>query len=42
MVGEWKDGAKKEKYLMDRNNSVMIAVRRGMGGGGRGHKGDKW
>lgn len=41
MVGEWKDGAKREKDLMDWNNNVVIVLRRGIGGDGRGCKGDK-
>ena len=33
---------KKEKGLMDMDNSVVIVRERGAGGGGRGYKGDKW
>ena len=34
-VRVWRDRAKKEKGLMDMDNSVVIA-------GGRGYKGTKW
>ena len=34
--------SKKEKGLMDTDSSVVIAVGRGMDGGRRGLKGDKW
>ena len=34
--------SKKEKELTDRDNSVVIVWERGLGGGGRGYKGDKW
>ena len=34
--------SKKEKELMDTDNSVVIAEARRVDGGGREYKGDKW
>ena len=34
--------SKKDKELTDMDNSVVIAGGRGVGGDGRGYRGDKW
>ena len=37
-----EESSKKEKGLVDTDNSVVIARGEGEGGGGSGYKGDKW
>ena len=37
-VGDWNKKGKKEKEFMDRDNSVVIVGRKGVGGGRRVYK----
>lgn len=39
---EQKAKKKRERELRDTDNVVMEVGRKGMGGGGREHRGDKW